>query len=197
MVELVAACQSDSPPATGPDATRTAWLSEHEQRAWRIMVAVHARLVSRLDAELQGAHGISLRDYEVLVQLSEADGCALRMAELAERLFVSPSGLTRRLDGMVRDGLVKRQACVNDRRGTLAVLSAAGWSVLEKAAPTHVAAVRRYVFCPLDATQIEQLASSLGAMNAVLEATAASGGSEPSLRPTPRRRSHPARPSSR
>lgn len=145
------------------------------------MVAVHARLISRLDGELQAEHGISLRDYEVLVQLSEADGAALRMTELAERLFVSPSGLTRRLDGMVRDGLVKRQACVNDRRGTLAVLSDAGWSILETAAPTHVAAVRRYVFDPLDARQMEQLGASLGAIYAVLEATAASRGSDSSL----------------
>jgi DNA-binding MarR family transcriptional regulator len=158
------------------------------------MVAVHARLISRLDGELQAEHGISLRDYEVLVQLSEADGSALRMTELAERLFVSPSGLTRRLDGMVRAGLVKRQACVNDRRGTLAVLSDAGWSVLENAAPTHVAAVRRYVFDPLDAPQIEQLAASLGAMHAVLEASTASGGSDPSVRPTSRSRTLPAAP---
>ena len=158
------------------------------------MVAVHARLISRLDGELQAEHGISLRDYEVLVQLSEADGSALRMTELAERLFVSPSGLTRRLDGMVREGLVNRQACVNDRRGTLAVLSDAGWSVLERAAPTHVAAVRRYVFDPLDAPQIEQLAASLGLVQAVLEASTAPGGSDPSVRPTSRSRTHPAAP---
>ena len=159
------------------------------------MVAVHARLTSRLDSELHAEHGISLRDYEVLMQLSEADGSALRMTELAERLFVSPSGLTRRLDGLVRDGLVKRQACVNDRRGTLAVLSDAGWSVLESAAPTHVASVRRYVFDPLDTPQIEQLAASLGAMHAVLASSTASGGSDPSARPTSRSRTHPAAPS--
>jgi DNA-binding MarR family transcriptional regulator len=147
-----------------------AWLSQGEQEAWRFMVAVHARLVSRLDAELQATHAISLRDYEVLVQLSEADGAALRMVELAERLVVSPSGLTRRLDGLVRDGLVRRQACLSDRRGTLAVLSAAGWAVLEKAAPTHVAAVRRYVFDPLSDDQLRQLTAALRLMGDALDA---------------------------
>jgi DNA-binding MarR family transcriptional regulator len=144
------------------------WLSEAEQKAWRTMVSVHARLVSRLDAELLAAHDLSLRDYEVLVHLSEADGFALRMAELADLLVVSPSGLTRRLDGLVRDGLVRRQACLSDRRGTLAVLSAAGRAALEDAGPTHVAGVRRYVFDPLTRHQLMQLSSSLHAMKDVL-----------------------------
>ncbi len=155
------------PPGTGVDV---AWLSDEQQEAWRVMVAVPARLAGRLDAELQAAHDISLRDYEVLVHLSEAPGAALRMVELADRLVVSPSGLTRRLDGLVRDGLVRRQACLSDRRGTLAVLSEAGWAVLEDAAPTHVASVRRYVFDTLSPTQLEQFTASLRLMSAALEA---------------------------
>jgi DNA-binding MarR family transcriptional regulator len=162
------------------------WLSDVEQEAWRIMVSAYARLVGRLDAELQAAHAISLRDYEVLVHLSEADGAALRMAELADRLVVSPSGLTRRLDGLVRDGLVKRQACLSDRRGTLAVLSAAGWAALEEAAPTHAASVRRYVFDALDRQELWQLTSSLRSVSAALGGTtqpevhASERGHEPS-----------------
>lgn len=147
-----------------------AWLTDQEQEAWRTMIAVHARLVSRLDAELQAAHGISLRDYEVLVHLSEAEGGALRMAELAELLVVSPSGLTRRLDGLVRDGLVKRQACLSDRRGTLAVLSLVGHAALENAAPTYVAGVRRYVFEALDQDQLDQLAATLRSLTEALDA---------------------------
>jgi DNA-binding MarR family transcriptional regulator len=135
------------------------------------MVAVHARLVARLDADLQAAHKISLRDYEVLVQLSEASDSALRMAELADRLFVSPSGLTRRLDGLVRDGYVKRQACLSDRRGTLAVLSPAGYDILKQAAPTHVAGVRRYVFDPVERKQLYQLSNSLRSINSALDTT--------------------------
>jgi DNA-binding MarR family transcriptional regulator len=155
------------------------WLSEYEHDAWRVMVAVHARLVSRLDAELQATHAISLRDYEVLMHLSEADGASLRMVELADLLVVSPSGLTRRLDGLVRDGLVRRQACLSDRRGTLAVLSEAGWAVLEEAAPTHLAGVRRYVFDPLDDDQLQRLTEGLRLIRTALDATDRPGNSGP------------------
>jgi DNA-binding MarR family transcriptional regulator len=141
------------------------WLSDGEQAVWRMLLAVHSRLLGRLDAELQAAHAVSLNDYEVLVHLSEADGFALRMAELAERLVVSPSGLTRRLDGLVREGLVERQACISDRRGMLAVLSSAGRAVLKEAAPTHVAGVRRYVFDSLDRKQLRQLTIGLAAVS--------------------------------
>lgn len=147
------------------------WLSDEEQTTWRMLLSVHAGLLNRLDAELQTAHGISLHDYEVLVHLSEADGSALRMAELADRLAVSPSGLTRRLDGLVRDGLVERRACISDRRGMLAVLSSAGRASLEDAAPTHVSGVRRYVLEPLDRKQLRQMSSALQAINKKLATT--------------------------
>ena len=121
------------------------WLDDEQQRVWRTLLDVHARLVARLDAELEAAHDISLADYEVLVHLSEAPDCGLRMAELADRLTVSPSGLTRRLDGLVREGMVLRRPCPSDRRGALAVISPAGRARLEHAAPTHAAGVRRYL----------------------------------------------------
>lgn len=144
------------------------WLSPAEHDAWHLMMSVYGRVIRRLDADLQEAHQISLRDYQVLVQLSEADGAALRMAELADRLSVSPSGLTRRLDGLVREGLVKRQACESDRRGTLAVLSAAGWAALEESAPTHVAGVRRYVFGALRGRRLHDLSLGLRAIETSL-----------------------------
>ncbi len=137
------------------------WLDAEEQRIWRQLIGVHARLIGRLDAELQAAHGISLADYEVLVLLSEAPDSGLRMAELADRLTVSPSGLTRRLDGLVRDGMVVRRPCPSDRRGTLAVISPAGRSRLEDAAPTHVAGVRRYLTDRLDRPDLRALARVL------------------------------------
>jgi len=143
-------------------------LSNEEQATWRTLLSVNTRLQSRLDAELQAAHGISLHDYEVLVELSEADGRCLRMADLAERLVVSPSGLTRRLDGLVRDGLVERRACTSDRRGMLAVLSAAGRDTLVRASPTYVAGVRHYVFAPLDRKQLRQMTTGLQAIGEAL-----------------------------
>jgi DNA-binding MarR family transcriptional regulator len=167
--------QSAGLPETPGAGTGMARLTDAEHDIWRSMISVHARLVANIDSELQAASGISLRDYEVLVQLSEVEGGALRMAELADLLIVSPSGLTRRLDGLVKDGLVKRQACMSDRRGTLAVLSPAGWEVLEHAAPTHVAAVRRYLFDVFDREQLAQWTSCVQAMSAALGVTDRSG----------------------
>jgi DNA-binding MarR family transcriptional regulator len=138
------------------------WLDATEQQAWRTFIEVHGRLVAQLDAELQAAHGISLPDYEVLVHLSESPDGEMRMAELAGRLLLSPSGLTRRLDGLVADGLVERRACPSDRRGSLAALTQRGRTALEEAAPTHVEGVRRYVIDPLSRDQLLALASALG-----------------------------------
>jgi DNA-binding MarR family transcriptional regulator len=137
------------------------WLTPDQQRAWRVLVEVNARLRAHLEVELLTEHGIGLGDYEVLVCLSEARDSRLRMSELAERLLLSPSGATRRLDGLVRRGLVERAVCPSDRRGTLAVLTAAGWAMLKGAAPTHVAGVRRYVIDALSSTQLRALAGAL------------------------------------
>jgi DNA-binding MarR family transcriptional regulator len=137
------------------------WLDEDEQQAWRTLINVHGRLIAQLDTEMQGAHDLSLPDYEVLAHLSEAPERSLRMADLAERLLLSPSGLTRRVDGLARDGLVERRACPEDRRGTLAVLTDAGMARLEEAATTHAAGVRRYVIEPLRREELLGLARSL------------------------------------
>ena len=123
----------------------TPWLDASEQATWRRLLAVESRLRDHLDRELQSAHGMTLGDYDVLVHLSEAPERCLRMSELASRLLLSRSGLTRRLDGLVRDGWVARRACADDRRGSLAQLTPAGMEVLEAAAVTHVAGVRRYL----------------------------------------------------
>jgi DNA-binding MarR family transcriptional regulator len=146
-----------------------AWLGDDEQLAWRTLINVHGHLMARLDAELQAAHHLGLADYEVLVHLSEAPERSLRMSELAERLLLSPSGLTRRLDGLVREGLVERQAYLSDRRGSLAVLTPAGLARLEEAAPTHVAGVRTYVVGSLGRDRLLQLAEILGQIEGALQ----------------------------
>ena len=80
------------------------WLSEREQRAWRAFVAVSSVVMAELDADLESTHGLSLGEYAVLVELSEAPDQRLRMTDLAGRLHLSPSGLTRRFDRLGRQG---------------------------------------------------------------------------------------------
>jgi len=139
----------------------TAWLDPLEQRAWRSLVQATSRLDAVLDAELLAAHHLPLADYAVLVVLSEAEGRRLRMHELADRLHLSPSGLTRRIDRLTRAGLVDRQRCATDGRGMFAALREQGLRRLEEAAPTHVAGVRRHFVDRLDRTALETLASAL------------------------------------
>ena len=140
------------------------WLDELEQRAWRSLLAAHTRLLHRLDAELQAAQELSVSDYGVLAELSECPEGQMRMSELAERLLLSPSGLTRRLDTLVHDGLVTRHRCQSDRRGSYAVLTDAGRARLERAAPDHVDQVRRHFVDRLSRDQLSLLADALDAV---------------------------------
>lgn len=143
----------------GLDDTR--WLSPDEMRAWRALLGAQHRLGRVLDLELQAAHGTTLADHEVLIILSEQpDGC-LRMADLADMLTISRSGLTRRVDRMAAAGLVARERCASDGRGVLARITDAGWRALEVATPVHVAGVRRHFIEPLEAHELELLAAAL------------------------------------
>lgn len=143
------------------------WLTDAEQQVWRHLLVVECRLRERLDQDLRNSHGLSLNDYEVLVHLSEAAEGSLRMSDLAERLLISRSGLTRRVDGLVRDGWVIRRACPKDGRGSLAELTPAGLQLLREAAPTHVAGVRQYLIDALGS--LDGLASGLARVERALE----------------------------
>ncbi len=103
---------------------------------------------------------MTLAEYEVLLHLSEADERQLRMNELADLCGLSPSGLTRRFDSMVRSGLVEREKCDDDRRGVFAVLTDHGLARLEEAKPTHLAGVRRVFVDPLDRSELETIAAA-------------------------------------
>jgi DNA-binding MarR family transcriptional regulator len=137
---------------------------------WRSLLAVHANLLGRLDGELRRDCGLSLADYDVLVALSESDGGALRMTELAGRVMLSPSGLTRRVDRLVGRRLVARRACPSDGRGSLAALTPDGWEQLRVAAPVHVAGVRRYLIDVLPRSALEGLGLGLAAVTAAIAA---------------------------
>lgn len=133
------------------------WLDETEMTAWRRYVETIGDLATAIEADL-APHGLSAGDYQVLVFLSEAEGRRMRMCDLADRLRLSPSGLTRRLDGLVRDGLVRREPAVDDKRVMLAVLTDSGMTRLEGAAPDHVESVRRHLLDHLDRQQVEAMA---------------------------------------
>lgn len=146
------------------------WLNEREQAIWRQLLCVEAHLQDRLDQDLREAHKLSLAEYDVLVHLSEAGTDGLRMSDLADRLLLSRSGLTRRIDGMVRAGLVERRSCPADGRGAMASLTPDGATRLAEAAPTHVAGVRRYLLEPVGG-DLSGLGDGLRRVQAALERT--------------------------
>ncbi len=139
----------------------TTALSTSELTAWRTFLRAHATILRRLEAELIAEHDLPLATYDVLVQLSEAPDQRLRMTELADRVLLSRSGLTRLADRLERDGLLERQACPSDARGTHAVLTDAGLARLRAAWPTHLRGVAEHVTGRLTAEEVGQLSGLL------------------------------------
>ncbi|CAN5178760.1 MarR family transcriptional regulator [soil metagenome] len=129
--------------------------------AWRTFLRAHALIVHQLEAELVAEEDLPLASYDVLLQLAEAPDRRLRMTELAGAVLLSRSGLTRLVDRLTRDGLVRRENCVDDGRGTYAVLTDAGLARLCKAAKVHLPGVRAHMTGHLRPEELETLAGLL------------------------------------
>jgi DNA-binding MarR family transcriptional regulator len=122
------------------------WLTADEQRAWRAYVRMSSLLPAQLNRQLMRDSGLTLPEYEVLVQLSEAPDRQLRPFQICEALNWEQSRLSHQLSRMQRRGLVTRQECEADGRGAFVVLTPDGAASIESAAPGHVAAVRQLIF---------------------------------------------------
>lgn len=110
-------------------------------KAWRNYIITSRRLLEALDADL-GGHDLSMPDYEILAQLSDAPDRRLRMSDLAEIALLSRSRLSHRMKVMEKAGWIKREACSDDKRGYFAVMTPKGWKAIVAAAPSHVVSVR-------------------------------------------------------
>lgn len=117
------------------------WLNPNEMAAWRSYIVTSRRMLEALDADLD-QHDLSMADYEILAQLSDAPDRKLRMAELAEIAMLSRSRLSHRIRVMEDAGWVRRESCPDDKRGFFAVMTAKGLKAITSAAPDHVASVR-------------------------------------------------------
>ena len=132
------------------------WLSADEQQAWRATVHLAQLLMRQLDRDLN-AHGLNVHDYEILVELSEAPEHRLRMTDLADATSQSRSRLSHQISRMENRGLVRRDDCEGDKRGTFAVLTAEGMAAIERVAPHHVENVRRHFIDRLSPRQLEEV----------------------------------------
>ncbi|MGH2699249.1 MAG: MarR family winged helix-turn-helix transcriptional regulator [Actinomycetota bacterium] len=133
------------------------WLNESEARAWRGYRRMRALLDLRLARDLARDSGFSEADYDVLSDLSEAEGRRMRLSELATLMLWSKSRLSHHVTRMQQRGLVRREECESDARGAVVVLTEAGWEAIETAAPPHVDSVRRHFVDLLSEEQIEVL----------------------------------------
>jgi len=136
-------------------AGMTRWLSAEEQRLWRGWIAASMLLPDRLNRDLQERHGLTGTDYQILVELSESPDRRMRMSTLADHTLLSRSRLSHQVDRMARAGLVERQLCEADGRGMFAVLTDHGWETIVRAAPDHVASVRRHLLDVLTPAEFE------------------------------------------
>lgn len=148
------------------------WLNDIEMSAWRAFIETTGDLQNALERDL-AAVGLTMGDYQVLVYLSEAEERSMRMCDLADILQLSPSGLTRRLDGLVKSNHVERRPSKQDGRVMMAVLTDDGQALLADAAPHHVASVRRNIFDHLDVEQTKAMAGIFNAIAAGLAADSA------------------------
>jgi DNA-binding MarR family transcriptional regulator len=133
-------------------------LTATELGAWRGLLRVHTALVKALDAELSAEHDLPLSSYEVLITLESAPGRKRRMAELADSVLLSRSGMTRLVDRLERDGLLMRDTCTDDGRGCYAVLTERGAELLTRARPTHLEGVRERFLSCFSSDELEILA---------------------------------------
>jgi DNA-binding MarR family transcriptional regulator len=117
------------------------WLNPAEMKAWRRYIVSSRRLLEALDADLAD-HDLSMADYEILAQLSDAPDRRMRMSELAHVAMLSRSRLSHRMKVMENSGWIKRESCPSDKRGSFAVMTPKGWRAIAAAAPDHVESVR-------------------------------------------------------
>jgi DNA-binding MarR family transcriptional regulator len=147
------------PQPTSPAPT-PGQLDARELRAWRGMLRVHATLTKALDADLEAAHGLPLSSYEVLLNLADAEGQRMRMSDLAASVILSRSGLTRLVDRLEREGLIVRESCPSDARGSFATLTPSGRRKLDAARATHLAGVRSMFVDHFSAEELEVLGAA-------------------------------------
>jgi DNA-binding MarR family transcriptional regulator len=136
-------------------------VTPEQLRVWRSFLRAHAVIVRRLETDLMDRHGMPLAWYDVLARLVEADGHRLRMSDLAERVMLSPSGLTRLVDRLVEAGLICREPSESDARGSYAVLTDEGYQRLRAATGTHLRGIRDHVLSRFTDEELDEIAAYL------------------------------------
>jgi DNA-binding MarR family transcriptional regulator len=133
--------------------------------AWVALLRGHSAVVRELNTKMLAEHGLTISDYEVLLRLANAPERSMRRVDLAESVLLTPSGITRLLDGLERCGYVERGSCETDRRVTYAVLTARGHSKLTDARKSHLDDVRELFTDRFSDDELESLGDLLGRLS--------------------------------
>jgi DNA-binding MarR family transcriptional regulator len=139
--------------------------------AWIHLIRGQSAAVRVINAQLVADHGLTINDYEALLHLARAEDRRMRRVDLAERLILTASGVTRLLDGLEEAGYVDRAACASDRRVTYAVLTQTGVAKLREASKTHVADIREIFETRFNAEELDQLVALLERLPHAADAT--------------------------
>lgn len=145
------------------------WLDSDEMRAWRSYITTSVDLMKALEHDV-APYGITMGDYQLLAMISEAPDRRLRLCDLADALRLSRGGLTRRMDGVLRNGLVARVQDQSDKRVAFAELTTKGWNLLKKVAPIHLQSVRDLMIDHLSRAEIKAIGNAFGKISANLRA---------------------------
>jgi DNA-binding MarR family transcriptional regulator len=160
-------------------ATVTQKAQETTLAAWVAFLRSHAAITRELSVQLQREHGLTLNDYEVLLHLSHAENGMLRRVDLAERVVLTASGITRLLDGLERAGYVAKETCASDARVSYAKLTAAGEAKLAQAAKTHLRGIDELFLARYSGSELATLAELLSRLPVTGSECKTSSDSEP------------------
>lgn len=155
--------------------------------AWHMLLRAHYLISRELDTDLIEHHGLTMSDYDVLVQLRECCEHRVRMSDLASQSRLTRSGMTRLIEGLERDGLVTRKRCTNDQRVSFAVLTERGEQMLKDARGTHHRGIQRAFADHFVEAEFEQLrellirvpGGCLGSLDPALQGRAAEPTDDP------------------
>jgi DNA-binding MarR family transcriptional regulator len=130
--------------------------------AFVALVRAHATVTRQLNAQLAADHGLTISDFEVLLRLARSPEQRLRRVDLAQQVVLTPSGITRLLDGLERQGWVDRASCSEDRRVVYAVITEAGLAKLQEARSTHIPQIEEHFARRLPTADLATLVGLLG-----------------------------------
>jgi DNA-binding MarR family transcriptional regulator len=146
-------------------------IDELRLAAWRAFINAHASVIERIEAELAQERQLPLTSYDVLVALAESPERRLRMHELADRIVLSRSGLTRMVDRLEAEGLLRRERSGSDRRGAYAVLTEGGHMALDAARPIYARGINTFFAGKLSDAEIRTITEALVRVDAAARTT--------------------------